>query len=242
MSRNEPAAFAKLRSSTSLGRPLTSVTGPELQKAMPAVLYVRRATADDLQTILGFIAEASSWLQQKGIDQWANPWPTVAARDERVRSGLAEGRTWMVQDSDGTPIATITCRRTGNPDLWTPADQKTPAVYVSRLIVRRGYAGWAIGAELLDWAGKRAADKYGAQWIRIDVGTTNVALHGYYEKRKFSFIRFDSDSGYPSAALFQRTTADIQSADITRLRQLPDLATPQNLAEQPDHHPAGRPD
>jgi GNAT superfamily N-acetyltransferase len=218
MPSNDPAAIAGLDSTAS---PYLPFTEPVSQESMPAVLYLRQGTIEDLPTILGFIAEASDWLQQKGTDQWAKPWPNEEERDERVRTGLVDGRTWMAEDAHGTPIATISCKREGNPGLWDKPEYAESAVYVSRLIVRRRYEGQAIGAELLNWAGKRAADRYGARWIRIDVWTTNVALHDYYEKRKFSFLEFCDDSGYPSAALFQRSTRNIRSADFPRLRWKP---------------------
>ena len=36
-----------------------------------------------------------------------------------------------------------------------------------------------LGAELLDWAGTRAADE-GDDWLRVDVWTTNERLQHYY--------------------------------------------------------------
>ena len=105
-------------------------------------------------------------------------------RDRRIRRGLRRNKTWMVE-RDGIAIATVTLRRQGNKKLWTAAERRESAVYLSRLIVGRDHAGKAIGEALIDWAGLRAKRGWGAQWIRIDVWTTNVALHNYYEKRGF---------------------------------------------------------
>ncbi|HEY2552876.1 MAG TPA: GNAT family N-acetyltransferase [Streptosporangiaceae bacterium] len=183
------------------------------------MLRIRQATFSDLELILRFIDEASRWLHDKGTDQWAQPWPNRAERDERVRSGLVDGRTWMVDDEQGEAIATVTGRPDGNPLLWTLPEQVEPAVYVSRLIVGRAYSGRAIGDELLNWAGNRARQHYGARWIRIDVWTTNDALHDYYRKRGFEFVRQRQDVDYPSAMLFQRPTAPLRSESW--LQELP---------------------
>ena len=70
---------------------------------------------------------------------------------------------------------------------------------------------------MIDWAGARDLGEWNAQWVRIDVWTTNVALHGYYEKRGFRFCRIARchAEDYPSAALFQKPTSEIDLAVAT---------------------------
>lgn len=197
------------------------------------MLQVRPATISDLKQILYFIDEAAAWLRTKGTNQWASPWPDREARDARVERDLRGRRTWMVED-DGIPVATITCRPHGSPRLWTESQRADLAVYVSRLIVSRSYAGRGLGAELIDWAGKSAKQQYGAQWIRIDVWTTNIALHSYYDKQGFCFLKFCEDINYPSAALFQKATAYSEGADIPHLKDEPDLVKPSQAEDDHD--------
>jgi ribosomal protein S18 acetylase RimI-like enzyme len=193
---------------------------------MNQILQVRRAGADDLDVILGMIDEAAGWLRTVGTDQWNEPWPNRRARDNRVLRGLRHGRTWLVE-SGRTAVATITCRRHGNQDLWTEGEQGERAVYVSRLIVSRKYSGLEIGGALIDWAGQRGVRDWSAQWVRIDVWTTNVALHNYYEKIGFRFCRigpFDKET-YPSAALFQKPTSEIDEAAAARFTESPPIVS-----------------
>ena len=78
---------------------------------------------------------------------------------------------------------------------------------MARLIVSRAFAGRALGAALLDWAGLRARRHYASRWVRVDVWTTNVALHAYYRRQGFQFCEFgEAYTRYPSAALFQKAT------------------------------------
>jgi GNAT superfamily N-acetyltransferase len=73
-------------------------------------------------------------------------------------------------------------------------------------VVNRDYAGQRIGADLLDWAAMEAATEYGAARTRIDVWTTNAALHAYYERIGFLPVRIVRENGWdcPAGALFQR--------------------------------------
>jgi predicted N-acetyltransferase YhbS len=103
--------------------------------------------------------------------------------------------------------------------LWTPDEQLVSAAYIARLIVRRDRAGERIGEALIDWAGARGLRCWSAQWIRIDVWTTNDALHNYYEKRGFQHYKvceFKEDEYYPSAALFQKPTAEVDLESAAR--------------------------
>ncbi len=188
---------------------------------MTDTLSVRQAVVGDMPTILAMIDEAADWLGTKGTDQWARPWPTTRGRDRRVRRGLRKNKTWIVE-MDGVPIGTVTLRRRGNRRLWTAQERREPAVYLSRLVIRRDYAGQAIGEALIDWAGARAARDWGAHWVRIDVWTTNVALHDYYKKRGFRPYgdqRSAKINDYPSAALFQKPVVEIDETAAARFTE-----------------------
>lgn len=171
-------------------------------------LALRRATTDHLKTVISLIEEAADWLPTKGTDQWARPWPSLAARDGRILADLRAGRTWIGWDED-TPAATITADP--SPNLaWPDKFRREPAVYVHRLVVSRPYSRAGLGAQLLDWAGWTAWHHEGARWIRLNAWTTNYRLHDYYREQGFELCGCSSDDGYPSGAMFQRPTEDIK--------------------------------
>lgn len=185
---------------------------------MTDILPIRLAAVDDMETIIGMVDEAAAWLETRGTDQWASPWPNRAGRDGRILRGIRTGRTWIAEEDD-EPVATVTYCRHGNHKLWNSEEQDDPAVYISRLIVSRKHMGDQIGASLIDWAAFQAVKAWNAQWIRIDVWTTNIALYNYYEKQKFAPVRicrFDSPRAHPSAALFQKPAAEFDEAKAVR--------------------------
>jgi GNAT superfamily N-acetyltransferase len=184
---------------------------------MISMMRIVRAQPTHLPTILGLIEDARSWLWKKDTDQWEKPWPDEGARNARIRNGLERGCTWIVWDGD-IPAATVTITPRRNAGVWSaPActcDLAEPAVFVHRLITARKYAGLGLGAELLDWAGRRGQRLYGAKWIRIDVWTTNKGLHEYYLRQGFQACGICADPCYPSGALFQKPVAAIAAPQL----------------------------
>jgi GNAT superfamily N-acetyltransferase len=183
---------------------------------------IRRAETADLPAILDLIGSAAKWLQAcKNTDQWARPWPDEPSRDARVEHGIKDRLTWIVEDCHGMLAGTVTCREHGNDTLWTEAELAEEAVYVSRLIVSRDLAGHGIGAALIDWAGALGIKQRRANWIRVDVWTTNLALHDYYRRQGFQHLRmvpFPHYWDYPSAALFQKPTANVDKRAAARFK------------------------
>jgi GNAT superfamily N-acetyltransferase len=190
---------------------------------METTYQIRRAMPGDMEAVLRLYGSAAGWLQQeKNTNQWARPWPDETAMNARVAKGISDGLTWMVEDN-GVLVGTITCRERGTDYLWTPDELSEPAVYVSRLIVGRRYAGQGIGAALIDWAAERASREWGAKWLRVDVWTTNSGLHQYYKNQGFTHLRTKevvTEWEYPSAALFQKPTVDINRVSAARFKEV----------------------
>jgi predicted N-acetyltransferase YhbS len=184
-------------------------------------LKVRAATISDYRDVLRLIDGAARWLSSKGTDQWAQPWPDEPRRNARVREDLRYGRTWLATD-DTKVAATITIDPVDN-GVWPADKREQPALYVRRVIVDRDYGGSKVGACLLDWAADVAADVYHAEWIRVDVWTTNLELHEYYRDQDFEdagFRDLADEPMYPSRALFQRKTAR-QRPDYGQVLEVP---------------------
>ena len=196
---------------------------------MKESFQIRPAELSDMPAIIGLIDRAAGWLHaDKGTDQWQRPWPDLAARDQRIRRGIKRGRTWIVENpnvpagSSRRLVGTVSCGPGGNRKLWTQRERNEPAVYISRLIVSREYKGRGIGAALINWASLRGIRQWGAEYVRLDVWTTNLGLQAYYKAQKFAHVRtcdFDDEWEYPSAALFQKLAADVAAKDARLFRE-----------------------
>ena len=173
-------------------------------------IALAEATDCNMNAILHLIRQASGWLKDMGTDQWQREWPNVEGRDARVRRGLEVGATWIVWTGTRA-AATVTVARKPNMDVWKEAscNVKDPAVYAHRLIIDRQFAGFGLGAELIDWTGLRGQREWGAEWIRIDVWSTNIGLHEYYMNKGFEKCGRAPYPDYPSGQLFQKPVLKI---------------------------------
>jgi GNAT superfamily N-acetyltransferase len=217
------------------------VQWPPPDEPVTAPMLIAKATAGQLDVVLGLVSEASEWLRTKKTDQWARPWPTEEARDQRVLTGLQNEKTWIVWDGD-TAAATVTIATKANINVWQdPArtcDLSEKAVYVHRLITARKYAGTGLGEELINWAGLRGKRRNRAKWIRIDVWTSNEALHAYYENLGFVRCGECPDPLYPSGALFQKPTSALSVPVRPHFTEYPDRVVRTSTRELVDALPS----
>jgi hypothetical protein len=90
---------------------------------------------------------------------------------------------------------------------------------VARASVRASSRRPGPGAELLDWAGTKAADE-GADWLRVDVWTTNERLQHYYLREGFTYVRTVVLAHNPSGALFQRPAKHVPTPHLQEVERL----------------------
>jgi GNAT superfamily N-acetyltransferase len=164
-------------------------------------VHVKRATTeDDIVQVATMWTRSADRLCSQGLDQWQYP-----VKWHNIRRTVADGTCWLVSDTDGRIIGTITVEPTADP-YWLPSDEPDNALYVHRMVVDDGFRGNEIGSALLDWVARRAR-KAGRSWLRLDAWKSNPALHQYYLDRGFSLVRIDDNPSDPSGALFQRPSS-----------------------------------
>ena len=182
-------------------------------------MRIAPAGRDDLANLIAFRDEAARWLAARGIDQWSEPWPSDDLMTKGMLRNINAGETFIVWDDHNKPAATITINQFAKPELWTPEEAAEPALYAHKVTVDRAYGGQGLGAELLDWAGTRAADE-GADWLRVDVWTTNEHLQHYYLKQGFTYVRTVVLPHNPSGALFQRPAERVLTPRLEEVETL----------------------
>ncbi|WP_274913032.1 GNAT family N-acetyltransferase [Streptomyces sp. WZ-12] len=145
-------------------------------------MIITPALPSDLDQLIAFREEASSWLSELGSDQWSRPYPA-----DRLLVTIEAGTVFMVRDGAVT-AATITLTPDAEEGLWSHEELGQPSMFINKLTVARTHAGQNLGGRLLDWAGDRAYRSH-AKWLRLDAWTTNDALQRYYLGQGFEHVR-----------------------------------------------------
>lgn len=185
--------------------------------ALTPVLFLRQACRSDIDTIYRWRAETVAWLAERhpDTDQWSRPYPR-----SNLERWVDRGETFMATlVPGGDPVGTITTSSEGDPELWTPFQRATPARYVSKLNVDRRLAGLGLGVSLMHWAFNDAVDA-GAALVRIDVWSTNTALHDFYRRLGFQYLH--TVPGTVSGALFETPARRVEGVPVVGPPLAPD--------------------
>jgi GNAT superfamily N-acetyltransferase len=153
------------------------------------LLPLKRATPDELPDVLDLLDEVAAWLRDRGVEQWPERFSGLDNwRLERLHAYVKAGETYLLRDTAGDPVATLTWTLKADPDYaagWP--DGPLTGTYVHRMAVRRRHAGQRIGTQLLDWADAQTVDA-GRRWLRLDCSRTNRPLQQYYERHGFQRV------------------------------------------------------
>jgi predicted N-acetyltransferase YhbS len=138
-------------------------------------LAIRPARPGDVEAVGDVLAEASAWLQGKGIAQW----PARFAADFLL--GCTErGELYVATDGDSV-VGTVTLQWS-DPPFW---GDRNDAGFVHRLAVRRSHPG--SGLTLLQWAEGQVLAR-GRSFVCLDTLATNSRLRRYYEDLGFRAV------------------------------------------------------
>ncbi|MGN6245501.1 MAG: GNAT family N-acetyltransferase [Motilibacteraceae bacterium] len=156
---------------------------------------LERARPDDAASILSLREAAARWLLGLGIAQWMPGEVTLAEVHEQVMAGH-----WWVR-RQGRALVGALRLLDNDPEVWGPDDGD--ALYVHGLVTDRARAPRGLGADLLGWAGERAAAR-GRAWLRLDCVETNERLRRYYAGLGFTEVgrvEFSDPRWFPAVLL-----------------------------------------
>jgi ribosomal protein S18 acetylase RimI-like enzyme len=145
---------------------------------------VRPARGDDIELVTTMLDEA---------EEWPRPFP----REELERRIAAE--ELFVVDLAGVPAATFTLLW-DDPSFW--GERPPDAAYLHKLAVRPAFRRRGLGARIVEWAARRAAEA-GRAYLRLDCMRDKAGIRSYYERLGFEH-RGDVEHTRFAAALYER--------------------------------------
>jgi ribosomal protein S18 acetylase RimI-like enzyme len=144
-------------------------------------LPIRRAGLADFEEVCSIVAEATRWLQSRGIRQWDSY--LCDEGQEWLRRRIETAETYLVLDLQGKSIATF-AMQWEDPRIWGARGTDGLAGYVHGLAVRRSAAGKNLGLDILNLATEMTAAKR-RELLRLDCMATNEPLCEYYRRAGF---------------------------------------------------------
>jgi ribosomal protein S18 acetylase RimI-like enzyme len=153
---------------------------------------IEPARPDDLDEVLEILSAAASWLKERGIDQWPDPFPRARVEDSLGRDELYVARA-------GEEIAATFTLQWEDELFW--GTQPPVAGYIHAVAVRREHAG--LGPALIDWAAAAVRDA-GRPLLRLDCMRDNSRIREYYEALGFEHCGDRRVGGQFDASLYER--------------------------------------
>ena len=161
---------------------------------MTGEVSLRPAKIDDLETILGILRAAQSWLAERHINQWNRPF-NASWLAPRIDSG----ECWIAEQA-GEPVGV--CRLLWEDRLFWGERDRGESTYIHSLAVRRDRAGQQLGVHILAAVAHLARDRNRAN-LRLDCVASNARLIGYYRAQGFTLVE-DIDIGDAQMTLMER--------------------------------------
>ncbi len=157
---------------------------------------IRHAKLAEIPEILAITKACAAYMQQKGIFQWNEQYPSKTA----FLSDFKRGELYLLLEND-TPIGSITLStrmdKEYEPVAWLTAT--TAHLYVHRLCVHPDFQGKGYAQTLMDHAEDFAQEK-GYVSVRLDTFSQNQRNQKFYETRgyqKLGDIFFPKQSEHP---------------------------------------------
>ena len=140
-------------------------------------IQVCQAEIGDEGTVSSILAEASNWLESRGMGMWHARELSPA----RISSDVASGLFFLGKYAEQA-VGTIKFQLS-DPEYWPDVPQ-TEAAFIHRLAVRREFAGGCVSSALLRWAVQRTGS-VGRRFLRLDCEASRPKLRGIYERFGF---------------------------------------------------------
>lgn len=142
------------------------------------------ATRQDLDDIMGVVADAQQSLRDRGVDQWQNGYPERKVIMEDILQQVG-----VVVRVDGKIAAYVSIVYSGE-SAYDVLDGRwscdCPYVVIHRLCVRKGYERQGIAAALMFYAEERSRDR-GVFYARIDTHPDNAYMCTLLKKFEYHY-------------------------------------------------------
>lgn len=145
-------------------------------------LTIRQAGEGDKSLIIHIKQDAASWLESKGIHQWAGI--LMAPGEDMVYKRVHEGEVYLALKG-AQAVGTISILWE-DPISWGEKGLDGTAGYMHGIAILRQYAGKGVGRDIIQWATDfiHGKDKV----VRLDCMAENPRINEFYRQLGFTNV------------------------------------------------------
>lgn len=147
-------------------------------------LTLRQAEESDKSLIIHIKQDAASWLESKGIHQWAGI--LMAPGEDMVYKRVHEGEVYLALKG-AQAVGTISILWE-DPISWGEQGLDGKAGYMHGIAILRQYAGKGVGRDIIRWASDLIHGK--DKVVRLDCMAENPRINEYYRQLQFQHKGF----------------------------------------------------
>jgi ribosomal protein S18 acetylase RimI-like enzyme len=174
-----------------------------LRERLGWAYQLRRATADDLTSVLDLLRAGAQEMHANGYDAWRRE----GFPQERIAPTVAEGSVWLLTHA-GNPIATITLDTHLDPEFVAGGhDPHGAALLMHRMARHPATKGRALGSLLLRFANNYAA-RHGFAELWLNVNRAGIPLQNWYLRHGFTHFDTVTSTGRKSGWLARKAVTD----------------------------------
>jgi|SRR5581483_202912 len=158
--------------------PLTPMT----IKTQIGDLSVRQAGEADKSLVLHIKQEAATWLEDKGIFQWAGI--LMAQGEDMVYKRVHQGEVYLISKG-AMAIGTVSVLWE-DPISWGEKGTDGKAGYLHGLAILPNYNHKGIGQAIIKWAQEYIKSK--GKIVRLDCMAENPRINQYYKDLQYNYV------------------------------------------------------
>ena len=145
----------------------------------------RKATQEDVLSILGIIEQAQKSLKDRGIDQWQNNYPNL----ETIQTDILNGHGYVL-DNGGIVVGTVAVSFDGEETYESIFNGQWLSdidfAVVHRIAVAEDFKGAGLAAEIFKHIEKLCLEK-GVHSIKVDTHRQNESMQRALQKNGFQY-------------------------------------------------------
>jgi len=145
----------------------------------PKRLEIGPARPSDLDTVLGILDQATSWLLDSNLP---TPWVPGKFSRQTFQDQITRGEVYLATDNT-VPVGTFVLQWS-DPTFW--GEKPPDAGYLHKFAVKPEHHGKRFGQSMLKWAIERTR-KAGKKYLRLNCVAEDKGIRNYYEKAGFSY-------------------------------------------------------